>query len=118
MKTVKPMMLWALWYFCDAARNVKPYSVINGDEIIDKNTKTQLSRARRVLQCLENIAITERIIAHKQRLLTLEYRDSIEVFHKCFEVLVRNDSLSTSNSKRPAELSFCSIYEKYVKKKK
>ena len=118
MKTVKPMMLWALWYFGDAARNVKPYRVINGDEIIDKNTKTQLSRARRVIQCLEDIAIAERFITHKQRLLTLEYRDSIEVFHKCFEVLVRNDSLSTSNSKRPAELSFCSIYEKYVKKKK
>ena len=118
MKTVKPMMLWALWYFGDAARNVKPYRVINGDEIIDKNTKTQLSRARRVIHCLEDIAIAERFITHKQRLLTLEYRDSIEVFHKCFEVLVRNDSLSTSNSKRPAELSFCSIYEKYVKKKK
>ena len=39
MKAVKPMDLWALWYYGDAARNIKPYRLISSDEIEDKSSK-------------------------------------------------------------------------------
>ena len=121
MKAVKPMDLWALWYYGDAARNIKPYRLISSDEIEDKNTKTQLTRARKVVQCLEDIAVLKGYISNKQRILSLEYIDSIDIFHKSFETLVRSDiqpplATTITKNKRPLELSFCSIYDKYVKK--
>ena len=115
------MDLWALWYYGDAARNIKPYRLISSDEIEDKNTKTQLTRARKVIQSLDDIAVLKGYISNKQRILSLEYIDSIDIFHKSFETLVRSDTqppLATTitKNKRPLELSFCSIYDKYVKK--
>ena len=94
MKAVKPMDLWALWYYGDAARNIKPYRLISSDEIEDKNTKTQLTRARKVVQCLEDIAVLKGYISNKQRILSLEYIDSIDIFHKSFEALVRSHPTS------------------------
>ena len=88
------MDLWALWYYGDAARNIKPYRLISSDEIEDKNTKTQLTRARKVVQCLEDIAVLKGYISNKQRILSLEYIDSIDIFHKSFEALVRSHPTS------------------------
>jgi len=66
-------------------KTLVPYRIISGDEIEDRNTKTQQKRARKVIQRLEDIAVTNGYISNKQRILKLEYRDSIDIFHKSFE---------------------------------
>ena len=61
----------------EADQILVPYRIISGDEIEDRNTKTQQSRARKVIQRLEEIAVTNGYISNKQRILTLEYRDRL-----------------------------------------
>ena len=69
---------------------------------------------------MEDIAVLKGYISNKQRIPALEYIDSIDIFNKSFEALVRSDTqpvaTTITKNKRPLELSFCSIYDKYVKK--
>jgi len=110
------MLLWGLWYQGDKARNIKAYHAITSEELHDEKSKVQLSRARKVIQRLEHIAVENGFVTSKHKLLTLEPHESNGVFLRSFEALVAgSDQTSKLNNKRPAELSFCSLYEKYVK---
>ena len=114
IKGMKTMLLWGLWY---KARNIKAYHTITSDELHDEKSKAQLSRARKVIKRLEGIAVERGFVTSKHKLLTLEPHESNGVFLRSFEALVAgsDQAASKSNNKRPAELSFCSLYEKYVK---
>ena len=114
IKGMKTMLLWGLWY---KARNIKAYHTITSDELHDEKSKAQLSRARKVIKRLEDIAVERGFVTSKHKLLTLKPHESNGVFLRSFEALVAgsDQAASKSNNKRPAELSFCSLYEKYVK---
>jgi len=125
IKGMKTLLLWGLWYYGDKSMNVKPYRFIHTDELSDSNSKIQLSRAKKVILRLEDIAVEEGFIASKQRLYAMEQSESFDVFHKSFDVLVNagaatvNESnLKTTSKKKPLDLLFSTIYDLYTKKSK
>jgi len=54
---MKTMLLWGLWYQGDEAHNIKAYYSITSDELHDEKSKVQLSRAKKVIKRLKDIAV-------------------------------------------------------------
>jgi hypothetical protein len=107
----------------DKSMNIKPYRFIHTDELSDSNSKIQLSRAKKGILRLEDIAVEKRFIASKQRLYAMEQSESFDVFHKSFDDLVNaggttvnKSNLKTTSKKKPLDLLFSTIYDLYTEK--
>ena len=112
--------LWPSWYFGQA--RISPLRLLHSHEFNSKKDKTNLCRARRVFNELEDIALQEGLLRNDERMHSVGLRRSNDIAKLAYTKLCKilydiNDDEDLSKF-RIEEVTYNAIYEKIQRNKR
>ena len=115
--------LWSAWYFGDEIARVSPLRLLHSHEFVSTKDKTNLCRARRVFNELEDIAVQEGLLRNEERMHSVGLiRRSNEIaklaYTKLCRVLYDVDENEDISKFRIDEITYNAIYEKIQRNKR
>jgi hypothetical protein len=115
--TVK--ILWDLWHYGHAGRGIRPYKLLRDTnhycEVNKGKRSPLLSKATKVMNLLEEIIYSNRMLPEETDISSLSKEASDELFHKSFPILIEN-VYGTTTPIRPLELIYTSVANMAYKK--
>ena len=116
---------WNIWHYGEsvqvegASRHTYPLKHLllkrHRDDLLDSNSKVNLSRASRVIEKIVNIAKRRRLVAEDGNFSLLNKITSDTIFGECFRLLTE-ELYNGGKPKRPGETMFATTANKMYKK--
>jgi hypothetical protein len=104
---------WSLWFYGHAVDQIAPYRTFKNFDMISKRDKSYLSRSRKIMTMLCDIAVRDGKVANLESLQRLGPGPSNEIFLYCFEVMM-GQSLRHFEGRRVSEISLSCVYNDVV----
>jgi hypothetical protein len=109
--TVSTKSIWDLWHFGNIEQRIQPYRHLRGSwDLNEKNDRTALSKAKKVMDCIEHIARAKELYALTEVIGNCSKLRSDHAFQESFVQLMNNLNRNLVNQ-RISENSYVYIYE-------
>ena len=109
------LSLWNSWYFGDRVSGISPLRQLGGSDVVRRD-KTNLCRARRVFDEIEDIAIQDGLLRAGERMRSVGIRRSNEIakvaYTKLYRRLYNIDENEDIARYRIGEVTYNAIYDK------
>ncbi|MGZ8926641.1 MAG: hypothetical protein ACXW2E_12335 [Nitrososphaeraceae archaeon] len=102
--------LWNLWWFGHIANRIQPYRRLTAQDLRDTKEAVQLTKAKKVIFYIEQVAITRGYIDSNKKIEHLTKDESSKVFDLAFTDLLKTILQPTAQN-RLGEISIATIYD-------
>ena len=112
--------MWMHWHYGHEEQRIRPYKNLTnrlyiGELSRDSNGRkikcTAFSKARKVMDMLQEIAVQQNFITAGEDITQMDKIEGEEIFHKSFEILIRT-MYADSPPARPLEMLYTSLANK------
>jgi hypothetical protein len=111
--TMNVKTLWDLWHYGNLERQIRPYKLIRGkNDLVEKVDCAAFSKARLVMEKIEEIAISLRLVGIHNETADISNLDKLEcdlIFEKAFPSLLQQ--IRKVEPKRAGEYSYITVYD-------
>lgn len=112
--------MWHLWYYGDPSRGIHPLYRLSldshHDDLRTKDEKSNLHRARVVMEALEGCAKQEGLLREGEAISCMSPEESERLYDTAYSRLI--DELYTNGAHRPESVKYATIAEKIYAKRR